>query len=334
MSNSLVFITGATGFIGSQIAVACLKAGYHVRLSVRREDQIQKLQDTFSEFSSQLHFVIISDFTRPDAFVSAVVGVEYVIHVASPMVGKGEDFQKDYIDPAVRGTLSVLDAAKNVSSIKRVLIMSSILALVPIGTLTGAPNGPSAVKEHSEDKIHVDVNMELPEGIPGHGIKYQGSKILAHQATADWVEKNKPAFPVLTFHPSFVTGPSLFQKKPEEIDSINGLVFNIIRTGVVTIPAVLVDVRDVADTFLKALSAPVPKFQEFIVSEPAVLWEDVAEIVQRLYPDSNFQLKPPVGDKFSMVPEAKAAKEILGIEWKPLEEVIRGVVDVQLALGA
>lgn len=175
--------------------------------------------------------------------------------------------------------------------------------------------------------------MEIPENpAVGHGIKYQGSKILAHQATIDWIEKNKPSFPVLTFHPSFVTGPSLYQKKPEEIDSINYLVFNTIRTGEQTVAAVLVDVRDVAEAFARALDAPVGKFQEFILSGLATTWTDVAELVQRIYPDSGFQLKGPQGDVPGMIAVTKAAEEILGIKWRSVEEVVRGIVDVQVAL--
>ncbi|KAF9874714.1 nad dependent epimerase dehydratase family protein [Colletotrichum karsti] len=334
MSSSLIFITGATGFIGGHVVAATLKAGHRVRLSVRREEQIQKLKTIFAAHASQLDFIVIPDFRTAEAFVDAVIGVDYIIHVASPMVGKGVDFKKDYIAPAVQGTLSVLDAVKTSPTIKRVEIMSSLFALAPIGALSGQQTAPLVLKEHSENKLHVDPDMAVPEGVPGHGLMYQGSKILAHQATADWVAKNKPSFPVLTFHPSFVTGPSLSQTKPEEIDSINHLVLETIRTGAVTIPPVFVDVRDVAHAMAEALSAPVPAFQEFILSGHATTWSEVAELAQKLYPTAGFKLKAPVQEPPAVTAVTKAADEILGMKWKSLEEVIRGVVDVQLALAA
>ncbi|KAF6817532.1 nad dependent epimerase dehydratase family protein [Colletotrichum plurivorum] len=341
MSTSLVFITGASGFIGAHITALTLRAGHRVRLSVRKEEQIPKLRAVFAEFTADadknIEFVLVPDFTKADAFGTAVAGVDYVVHVASPMVGKGADFQRDYIDPAVQGTTSVLDAAKASPSIKRVLVMSSILALLPIGVLTGAVTSPIVARENSETKLVVDVNMPLDDGIAGHTDKYQGSKILAHQATSDWVSANKPSFPVLTFHPSFVTGPSLFQKKPEEIDSINHLLLSALRTGAPGIPAIFVDVRDVALAFANALKAEdVPAFQEFILTGPAVPWDEVAASAQSLYPNAGFNLKPPVAGPLGGPPlvtaVTTAAEKILGIKWKSLEEVIRGLVDVQLAI--
>ncbi|KAF5520981.1 putative uncharacterized oxidoreductase [Colletotrichum aenigma] len=335
MSASLIFITGATGFIGSQIASSVLKAGYCVRLSVRREEQIQKLQEAFSAFADQLQFILIPDFTKKNAFADAVVGVDYVIHVASPMVGQGVDFQKDYINPAVQGTLSVLEAAKETPSIKRVLITSSILALLPLEALFSMARDGLVVRERAGIDLPVDLNMEFPEGLPGHTKKYHGSKVLAHQATEDWVKKNKPSFKVLTLHPSFVTGPSLLQKKAEEADSINYLFLDFVRTGNVTFPPVLVDVRDVAEAFYRALTAPVPaEFQEFVLSGVKTSWNEIAELVQKLYPAADFKLKPPVEGAPTMSAVTKAADEILGMKWRSLEELIRGVVDVQLAFKA
>lgn len=181
--------------------------------------------------------------------------------------------------------------------------------------------------------------MELDDGIAGHSNKYHGSKVLAHRATADWVAQHSPSFPVLTFHPSFVTGPSLFQKTPQEVDSINHLVLSALRTGAPTTPAIMVDVRDVALAFARALEADeVPAFQEFILTAPAVSWDEVAAVAQGLYPDAGFGLKPPVAGPLGGQPLVTAvtrgAEEILGIRWRSLEDILRGVVDVQLAVEA
>ncbi|KAJ0280719.1 hypothetical protein Brms1b_004009 [Colletotrichum noveboracense] len=269
------------------------------------------------------------------------------------MVGQGAEFQEGYINPAVQGTLSVLDAAKATPSVKRVLITSSVLALLPleslfemagdglvvrgnfISVLSCMADLSNQVPERAGIDLPVDVNMELPEGLPGHTIKYQGSKILAHQVTENWVNKNNPSFKVLTLHPSFVTGPSLLQKKAEEIDSINYLFLDAVRTGNITFPPVLVDVRDVAEAFTRALTASVPAdFQEFVLSGVTTSWNEIAGVVQKLYPAADYKLKPPVEGAPTMSAETKAADEILGMKWKPLEELIRGVVDVQLAFKA
>lgn len=138
MSQPLIFITGATGFIGSHVVSQALAAGYNVRLSVRKEAQIDTLRKLFSENTAQLDFIVIPDLSTPDAFNRALSDVTYVFHLASPMPGKGVDFKKDYVEPAVQGTISLLDAAKEFNTIKRVVIVSSVLALIPLdGLVTG-----------------------------------------------------------------------------------------------------------------------------------------------------------------------------------------------------
>jgi|SRR5690242_4719893 len=138
MSQSLIFITGATGFIGSHVVAQALAAGYKLRISVRKEAQIKGLSNLFSENAAQLDFVVIPDLTTPGAFSKALEGVTYVFHLASPMPGKGVDFEKDYVKPSVQGTIALLDAAKDFETIKRVIIVSSLLALISLdGLATG-----------------------------------------------------------------------------------------------------------------------------------------------------------------------------------------------------
>lgn len=135
MSQPLIFITGATGFIGAHVVTQTLSAGYHVRLSVRKEAQISNLRKLFSAHSANLDFVVVSDFTSTGAFDKALHGVTYIFHLASPMPGTGHDFQNDYVKPAVDGTIALLNAAKTVDTVTRVVIVSSLLALVPLDAL-------------------------------------------------------------------------------------------------------------------------------------------------------------------------------------------------------
>lgn len=131
MSSKLVFITGATGFIGSQVVTSALEAGFDLRLSVRKAEQIETLKQLFPNDVSRLEFVVVPDLAQPGAFDSALDNVETVLHIASPMPGKGVDLHKDYIDPATQGTVSILESANKAPSVKKVVIMSSILAIAP-----------------------------------------------------------------------------------------------------------------------------------------------------------------------------------------------------------
>lgn len=135
MSPPITFITGATGFIGSHVVQNALAAGTRVRLSVRKEEQIHTLKHLFAAEPNQLESVVVPDIASPEAFTGKLEGVEYVIHIASPMPGKGQDFQSDYLKPAVQGTVAILQAAKAARSVKRVVVTSSVLALIPLGKM-------------------------------------------------------------------------------------------------------------------------------------------------------------------------------------------------------
>ncbi|KAH6994640.1 hypothetical protein EDB82DRAFT_556923 [Fusarium venenatum] len=331
MSQQLVFITGATGFIGAHVATQILKAGYRVRLSIRRLEQIEKLKNHFNNFANQLDFVHVPNFTKPDAFEEAVRDVHFVVHIASPMLGQGSDFKKDYIDPAVQGTISVLNAAKSAPSVQRVLVMSSILALMPLG---GLQDPSISIQENSGKKLEVDANMDVPDGPAGNAVMYQGSKILAHEKTREWVLENSPTFSLFTFHPTFVVGPSIFQERFEQIDSINKFFFDTVRTGNIIIPPLFVDVRDVADAFVGALVATIPDGQEFILTGQPTSWPEVGKEAKALYPDAKFELESTAkeGSPMDVVPQA--ANRFLNIKWKSLTDLVRGVLDQQLALEA
>jgi nucleoside-diphosphate-sugar epimerase len=155
-SSPITFITGATGFIGSHVVKNALASGTRVRLSVRKEEQIQTLKQLFSAEPSQLEFVVIPDISNPEAFKGKLDDVKHVLHLASPMPGKGEDFQSDYLKPAVEGTVSVLKAAKASSSVKRVVVTSSVLAVIPLGKMNATDlhiKGESALSGKSGQKI-------------------------------------------------------------------------------------------------------------------------------------------------------------------------------------
>jgi nucleoside-diphosphate-sugar epimerase len=129
MPKSTVFVTGGTGFIGAQVAALALRTGYKVKLSVRREAQIDTLRRGLGDVSGDLDFVVITDYTKENAFDTALQGVDHVIHLASPLPKPGEDL----LTPAVKGTTSILRSATRVTSIKKVVITGSVASLIPLG---------------------------------------------------------------------------------------------------------------------------------------------------------------------------------------------------------
>ncbi|KAF5844144.1 hypothetical protein GGP41_008901 [Bipolaris sorokiniana] len=140
MSNksSLLLLTGATGHVGFAVLVEALQAGYNVRVVLRTMSKSSSILSSeavkeilSSSMAPELSFVEVPDITVPGAFDSAMRDVVYVIHSASPINrGKFQDLQKELIDPAVKGTSNILEAAQNTPSVYRVVITSSNSAIV------------------------------------------------------------------------------------------------------------------------------------------------------------------------------------------------------------
>ncbi|RFU76046.1 nad dependent epimerase dehydratase [Trichoderma arundinaceum] len=323
MPPKLAFITGATGFIGSQVAASALQQGYSVRVSVRKPEQIEGLRKLFHKDESRLQFVVVPDISLPKAFDNALEGVEVIFHLASPMPGKGTDLQKDYLDPALRGTLSILESANNVGSVKKVIVMSSILGIAPIDLFS---NTDTFVQANAGKRQELDLAKVFPDGKGENGPMYVASKILAHQASLDWIAEHKPAFSLATVHPTFVLGPSLIRKTATDIDGINAWFWKSLQSAAPTFPAVIVDVRDVADLCIKAAQQDVPNGTELVASGAPTTWKDIAAWARSAYPELDVRLAEDGPIPF------RVDNEVLGMKWRPLSETLAGLIDQQLAL--
>ncbi|KAJ5919098.1 NAD(P)-binding protein [Penicillium verhagenii] len=329
MSKSLVFITGATGFIGTHVVAATLKAGYRVRLSIRKAEQEAGLRKRWAEFNSDIEILVIPDLSNVDSLKAALYNVDYIFHIASPMPGSGNDLERDYVIPAVKATLSMLNAALAHKQIQRVVIVSSLLSLAVPDALISKN---VVAKENTGEVIYVDPEMTFAEGFAGHGLRYAVSKIRAHQATRDFLKTENPHYKILTLHPSFVLGEDLNQTTAAGLAGMNNLFYQSLLSEQPRIGNVWAHVRDVADVHVKALQADAESGTEFIISHPPVSWEDEAKFVKEKYPSLGCKLQPPFTGGWDVYPTA--AEQILGIKWRSPETIIEDVVNQQLALKA
>lgn len=72
-----------------------------------------------------------ADLEVEGSFDEAVEGCDIVFHTASPLKTSGLiDPLKELVNPALEGTLNVLRAVEKSSSVKRVILTSSIAAIV------------------------------------------------------------------------------------------------------------------------------------------------------------------------------------------------------------
>ncbi|KAE8312547.1 hypothetical protein BDV41DRAFT_588812 [Aspergillus transmontanensis] len=320
---ALTLITGATGFIGSQVALRVLQAGYRARLAIRREEQADKLRRIFADYEKQLEFVIVPDITVSGCFDEALQGVDYVLHLASPLPKPGSG---DLVTPAKRGTVAILESAAKVPSIKKVVVTGSVLSLVSLGELKDG----LVVREDNEINYTLPPDSTIPTLPPM--AQYHASKLAAHKATLDFHSTNSPAFDIITLHPVFVYGRSLVQETADQLSGSCGTLFQSLFSETPSSPQFNgVHVDDVADAHVKVLDDGVKGFRSYLLAAETRPWGDVRRFLEGRYPGVGFGLKSG-GDEVGYRVDAGRAERELGIVFKGLESMVGDVVDQQFEL--
>lgn len=121
-------MTGASGFLGGHITSKLLDAGYSVRATLRNETKAKEFLKSFA--GKDVHTHIVPDITAEGAYVEAIQGTNFVIHSASPYTFKIKDIQKDLLDPAIQGTVRMLEAIDSCKTIKRLVLTSSFASII------------------------------------------------------------------------------------------------------------------------------------------------------------------------------------------------------------
>lgn len=202
MADDLVLITGATGHLGFKVLRAALEAGCHVCAAVRSEQKATRLKSnhilkTTSGFSN-LSFIIVPDFLAPGAFDEATKNIKYIIHVASPIITKlpeSDDYDAHFVQPAVQGTLGVFESARKASSVTRIIVTSSAVAILPL----------AAMAQSDGKSYNADNRLpEIPPPFSDIRVAYVASKIAALNRAEAWIAEQKPSFDVIHIHPSVI----------------------------------------------------------------------------------------------------------------------------------
>jgi nucleoside-diphosphate-sugar epimerase len=130
-NNKIVCVTGATGFAASHLIKQLLEKGYTVHTTVRSLSQKERYQFLYNLENAETHLKLFeADLLMDGSFDEAVKNCSVVYHPASPFfLATPKDPQKELVDPAVNGTLNVLNSCSMSQTIKRVVVTSSGAAL-------------------------------------------------------------------------------------------------------------------------------------------------------------------------------------------------------------
>jgi nucleoside-diphosphate-sugar epimerase len=264
---STVLVTGGSGFVGSHCILQLLAAGHDVRTTVRnlsREPGVRAmLKQGGAEPGERLTFVA-ADLTSDTNWPQAVAGCEFVLHVASPFPPALPKHEDELIVPAREGALRVLRAARD-AGVKRVVLTSSFAAI--------------GYGHHGQTKPFDETSWTNPNASDVQ--PYVKSKTLAERSAWDFMAAEGGSLELAVVNPVAVFGPVLGPDYSTSVLLVQRLMDGALP-GCPKIYFGAVDVRDVADMHLRAMTNPAAKGQRFLcISGDFMSMLDIATVLKR-----------------------------------------------------
>jgi dihydroflavonol-4-reductase len=261
---SRVLVTGGSGFVGGHVVLQLLRAGHEVRTTVRslaREPEVRATLQRAGAGAADLLAFFAADLGRDGGWAEAVAGCDYVMHVASPLPGGEPKNPDDVIVPARDGTLRVLRAARD-AGVKRVVFTSTCGAIY---------YGHPPRKEPFDETSWTNLAGEMST--------YVRSKAITERAAWDFVAREGGELELSAVNPSGIFGPAMGPDYSSSLELVKRLL-----VGMPACPQLyfgVVDVRDVADLHLRAMTSPAARGERFIaVAGDCMSLFDIAEVLR------------------------------------------------------
>ncbi|MFE9576893.1 NAD-dependent epimerase/dehydratase family protein [Nocardia sp. NPDC006044] len=263
--GELVLVTGGSGYIAGWCIVELLERGYDVRTTVRGQDKeaaVISAVSTAVDPTGRLSFVI-ADLTSDEGWDAAVKDVDYVLHIASPLGRNVAGADADaLIDAARGGALRVLRAA-TAAGVKRVVLTSAANA-----------SSPAAYTADGITDETLWTDPDDPTLIP-----YRRSKTLAERAAWDFMAGYDGPTELTTILPGAVFGPILATSATGSVDIVARMVGGKLP-GVPRIGLEIVDVRDLADIHIRAMTEPAAAGERFLATGEFMWMRDMARTLR------------------------------------------------------
>lgn len=277
---STVLVTGGSGFIGAHCILQLLAAGHDVRTTVRNlkrgADVRAMLKVGGAEPGEKLKF-FAADLEKDAGWGDAVAGCDYVLHVASPFPPELPKHEDELIIPARDGTLRVLRAARD-AGVRRVVVTSSFAAIGYGQKPQAAPFNETNWTDPNRDDVR----------------PYVKSKTVAERAAWDFIANEGKGLEMAVVNPVGVFGPVLGPDYSTSILLVQRLMDGAMP-GCPQLSFGIVDVRDVADLHIRAMTDPAAKGERFLaIAGDFMSMLDIAKV-----------LKARMGDAARRVPLRK-----------------------------
>ncbi|CAF9929164.1 hypothetical protein IMSHALPRED_007831 [Imshaugia aleurites] len=337
MAGELILVTGASGHLGYRALVLALEAGYRVRAAVRSQAKAETILAAPSIKAlapgSKLDFAMVPDIAADGAYDEAAKGVNSILHIASPLAIPTDDYERDIIVPAIKGTINMLKAGAKESSVKRIVITSSIAAVIP---------WPEFMLTESPQVYTADNTIPDPSGPYAHSFEaYTAAKKKALDATKEFLKTEKPAFDVINVMPGFIVGRNeLVTDAKDILSGTNGAAFAPILGNVSdsAYPGSMQHVDDVAKVHVLSLDPKVSGNQDFGLQAggtDGIVWGDCIDIVKRRFPEAVKDGRLPASGAQPTKKvryDTSRTEKVLGIKFQSYEDALVSVTEHYLEL--
>jgi nucleoside-diphosphate-sugar epimerase len=234
-----------------------------VNTTVRSPNREAQVRQTLALKDDPRLSFFTADLTRDDGWGAAASGCTYALHVASPLPTTLPKSDDDLVIPAREGALRALKVCK-AAGVKR-LVMTSSTAAVTYGLKTPATR-PFTEADWT-DPASADTSP------------YVRSKTLAERAAWDWHAKFGAGVELVTVCPGAVLGPVLGADYSASIEIVKKLLEGSLP-GSPRLGFPLVDVRDIADLHVRAMTHPEAAGQRFLGAGDFWWMADIAQVLR------------------------------------------------------
>ena len=330
-----VLVSGGSGYIAGFLIRQLVTQGWTVHTTVRSLAREAAVRQLLAVDNSRIKF-FAADLSADAGWADAMAGCSHVAHLASPLPAGVPKDANELIAPARDGALRALRAAQ-AAGVQR-FVMTSSVAAISYGRGRGV--------HHFTEADWTDLTK------PGIS-PYIQSKTIAERAARDWVAAHGAGMEFCTINPSVVLGPVWSRDYSASVVIVKKLMDGSMR-ACPDIGFGVVDVRDVAELHVRALTAQGMADERFIASGRFMKLREMADLLkrevgaqalkvpQRNVPDwlvrvgalFNPVARAVVGELGSVRnQDASHAKAVLGWQTRPVEQSVLDAARSLLELG-
>jgi len=287
------------------------------------QEEAEKVKELHAQFPALECFQ--ADLLQPGSFIPSFHDAEFIFHTAFPVNQAVDHPQTELVDPALNGTVNVIESALSVETVKKIVLTSSC----------------AAARRPDLDPSHVVTEDDWNDSATLDSNAFAYSKVLAEKKAWELIAAHNllnadQSVTLIAILPSWVIGPPVSALTESVTVKVIRAWFDgsLLESGVPDLEVNAVDVRDVAKAQMAAIERPMINGR-YIVSLPDVTSPlQMIEILKRLFPTRTFPSRAQTtsGVKVGRVDNSRAIRE-LGVHFAPLEKSLQDTVERMMELG-